>query len=301
MKTLTQNQKLNVIQKTKKRKYNKLTPISIFFILISFNLFAQKQNWSQIEANIRENASDMDINKDGSVLIIGEQFWGDNSEGRAIIYKNITGKWKQLGNTIIGKSEGLSGEHVSINNDGTKVAIATRAFINKGHNNSDWYRVVNVYELIRDKWIKLPTALQTKIGSTYSIASIKLNAQGNELTTILWDWNDKTNDKKIVRTYKSNSWLTLNSSTLNTHKSLTTNDKLLINKYNDSSIKIKMLNVNTITEFKAYNILGKLIMDEKPNKANFILKIPEIKQGNILFIKAKLKNGKIVYNKFVKS
>ncbi len=75
---------------------------------------------------------------------------------------------------------------------------------------------------------------------------------------------------------------------------------LIITNEDATHINITMQNNSTITGFKAYTILGKLVIDTKPNKDNFTIHTPNLKQGSVLFIKAQLENGQILHTKFIK-
>ncbi|MEE9349845.1 MAG: hypothetical protein V3U80_07345 [Flavobacteriaceae bacterium] len=78
------------------------------------------------------------------------------------------------------------------------------------------------------------------------------------------------------------------------------NENLLVTNADETHINVDVKSDHVIKTFKAYDILGKLIIDTKPNKNNFTLHIPNIKQGTILFVKAKLENGQILKTKLIK-
>ncbi len=78
-----------------------------------------------------------------------------------------------------------------------------------------------------------------------------------------------------------------------------TNDNLVIFNQSETEIGVKMLNTSIIKSLIAYDILGKEILNLKPNKSDFIMDT-NIKQGTILFIKVALENGQILNTKFIK-
>jgi len=92
----------------------------------------------------------------------------------------------------------------------------------------------------------------------------------------------------------------LQRNALNIDDDLYSKDQLIVYNNDDISIKVKMLNGSKISELEAYDLLGKLIIKSKPNKSNFILNTPNLKERSVLFFKVKLKNGRIVLNKFIK-
>jgi Leucine-rich repeat (LRR) protein len=103
--------------------------------------------------------------------------------------------------------------------------------------------------------------------------------------------------------------LLLNRSSLGYEDYNNNNEKIVIINQEDSSIKVSTQNQSTIIEFIAYDILGKQIISIKPNLSSFIIKNNyssqnkdvNIKQGTVLFIKAKLENGQILNTKFIKN
>jgi Leucine-rich repeat (LRR) protein len=103
--------------------------------------------------------------------------------------------------------------------------------------------------------------------------------------------------------------LILNRSSLGYEDYNNHNEKIVIINQVDSSIKVSTQNQSTIIEFIAYDILGKQLISIKPNLSSFIIKNNyssqhkdiNIKQGTVLFIKAKLENGQILNTKFIKN
>jgi len=94
--------------------------------------------------------------------------------------------------------------------------------------------------------------------------------------------------------------LIFSRNTLNTQDNILDIDNLIVTNISENKIKIKAKSSSVISKFKAFDVLGKLIINLKPNKSNFIINTPSIKQGSLLFIKAQLENGKILNTKFIK-
>ncbi len=87
-------------------------------------------------------------------------------------------------------------------------------------------------------------------------------------------------------------------SSLNMEEENISNNDLIVSNYNDSQFKVSIKRA-TITNLKAFDALGKLVIDMITDSNNFF--VPNhFKEGSILFIKATLENGKVLTKKFVK-
>ncbi len=86
---------------------------------------------------------------------------------------------------------------------------------------------------------------------------------------------------------------------LSTQDNLLILEDLIVSNYSENEIFVKTKNATIISELKAYDVLGKLIIDLKPNQSTFIIPT-SINQGTVLFVKAKLENNKILKTKFIK-
>ncbi|MEE9348869.1 MAG: hypothetical protein V3U80_02355 [Flavobacteriaceae bacterium] len=67
------------------------------------------------------------------------------------------------------------------------------------------------------------------------------------------------------------------------------NNNLIISNQNNS-IQCLMSNEKIINSLKAYDVLGKLVIDKNPNQSNFTINT-NLDTGTVLFIKATLENG----------
>jgi len=76
-------------------------------------------------------------------------------------------------------------------------------------------------------------------------------------------------------------------------------DRLVVSNQSDSQIKVNMLDESVISNLKAYNTLGKLVINTNANSNSFVINTT-LKRGQIVFIKAILENGQILKKKFVK-
>ncbi len=93
--------------------------------------------------------------------------------------------------------------------------------------------------------------------------------------------------------------IVFNRDPLSTNDDIITNDTLVVSNQNETQIKVNMLDGSIITNLKAFDVLGKLVIDMKANSNDFIINT-NIKQGQVLFIKATLENGQVLSNKFMK-
>lgn len=76
-------------------------------------------------------------------------------------------------------------------------------------------------------------------------------------------------------------------------------DRLVVSNQGNSQIKVNMLDGSVISNLKAYNTLGKLVINTYANSNSFVINTT-LKRGQIVFIKATLENGQILKKKFIK-
>ena len=108
------------------------------------------------EAAQDQSGYSVSLSSDGSIVAIGSKLNDGNGEdsGHVRIFRNIKGKWEQIGNDIDGEAEGdMSGSSISLSSDGSIVAIASiyndgldengRAAYSNGH--------VRIFENINEK------------------------------------------------------------------------------------------------------------------------------------------------------
>ena len=78
-----------------------------------------------------------------------------------------------------------------------------------------------------------------------------------------------------------------------------TNKDLVLTNVDANTIGVKMTSGDVITSFKAYNVLGKLVIDTKPNQSIFSVNTI-INKDIVLFVKVTLDNGQVLSKKFIK-
>ena len=110
------------------------------------------------------------LNEDGTIVAIGSP---DNDTGCVRIYQFNGSIWYQLGTDINGETnDSESGISVSLNNDGTRVAIGTL------QNQLNSKGTLRVYEYSSGSWSKLGTDINGQVNGDKSGTSVSLNSDG---------------------------------------------------------------------------------------------------------------------------
>ena len=92
--------------------------------------------------------------------------------------------------------------------------------------------------------------------------------------------------------------LIINKSNISTIENELKNNELIIT-HNENNLTIATTNDIEITSFRAYDMLGKLIIDESPNESQFNSNIHHISKGTVLLINAELDNNEVIFKKFI--
>ena len=141
-------------------------------------------NWTQIGADINgESAYDsfgyaVDLSADGSVVAIGAIGNDGNGSyaGHVRVYQNNAGNWTQIGADIDGEAEDdRSGSSVSLNNDGTVVAIG--AIYNEGNGYKAGH--VRVYQYASGVWAQVGADIDGEAPMDEFGYSVSLSADGS--------------------------------------------------------------------------------------------------------------------------
>lgn len=142
--------------------------------------------WTQVgddiigESNAHNSGKSLDINDDGSIVAIGAQLFGEYgvsiSIGHVRVYQNISENWIQIGNDIIGDSNGDQlGQSVSINGNGNVVAVSAtnnyNGLINTGY--------VKIFEFVSNDWIQIGETIYGEFPGGLAKSSISLNNDGS--------------------------------------------------------------------------------------------------------------------------
>ena len=140
--------------------------------------------WTQLGQDIDgENVDDLlgwslDINGGGTIIAIGtrndDQVFDD--AGKVTIYQIVGGSWVKVGQDIYGENQGdLSGHDVSLNDDGTIVAISAH----RNDDNGSTSGHVKVYQINGSTWEQLGSNIIGEAEGDLSGTSVSLNDTGD--------------------------------------------------------------------------------------------------------------------------
>ena len=172
--------------------------------------------WNQLGQDIDgENNGDLSgssvsINSDGTRIVIGASNNNSNgtNSGHVRVYEYNGSIWNQLGQDIDGENNGdLSGSSVSINADGTIVAIGASNNDSNGTNS----RQVRVYEYDNSVWNQIGQDINGENNGDVSGSSVSINADGT-IVAIGASNNDSngTNSGHVrIYEYDGSSWVQL--------------------------------------------------------------------------------------------
>ena len=188
--------------------------LSIFtFILLILFQFCSVSAQIQIGSDIDgESANDysgysVSLNSDGTVIAIGAYGYGSNS-GHVRIYELDGNVWTQIGNDINGENNGdQSGWSVSLNADGTIIAIGAR--LNDGNGSNSGH--VRIYELDGNVWTQIGNDINGENNGDQSGWSVSLNADGTTIAIGARHNDGNGNQSGHVRIFEWNgsSWTQL--------------------------------------------------------------------------------------------
>lgn len=163
--------------------------------------------WTQIGSNIAgENSGDsfgesVSLSSDGSTVAIGAPNNNGNGtqSGHVQIFHNTSGTWTQIGSDIEGEAAGdLSGHAVSINPDGSMVAIG--AYKNSGNGTNAGH--VRIYQNVEGNWEQIGEDIDGEPGD-FSGFSVSLNSNFVAIGAYLNSANGT--ESGLVRIYKNSN------------------------------------------------------------------------------------------------
>ena len=175
-------------------------------------------SWTQLGSDIDgeiagdKSGNSVSMNAAGDRVAIGAGF-NDGSAadaGHVRIYEYSSDSWTQLGSDIDGEAANdNSGQSVSMNDAGTRVAIGAINNVGKGASAGH----VRIYEYSSNTWIQLGLDIDGEIAGDKSGESVSMNAAGDRVA-IGAGFNDgSAADAGHVRIYEysSDSWTQLGS------------------------------------------------------------------------------------------
>ena len=171
-------------------------------------------SWSQLGSDIDgEAAGDnfgnkVSLSSDGTILAVAGPYndgTGSNA-GHVRVYEYSGGSWSQLGSDIDGEAASdTSGSSVSINSDGTIVAIGASSNDGNGTNAGH----VRVYEYSGGSWTQIGSDIDGEAAGDYSGISVSLSSDGS-IVAIGGKYSAGSGDVRVYE-YSGGSWSQIGS------------------------------------------------------------------------------------------
>ena len=162
------------------------------------------------ESNWEESGYSVSLSPDGTAVAIGSILGSGNYDGHVRVYSYYNNQWNKRGNDIDGEgSSDVSGWSVSLNDDGTRVAIGAYGDDDGGSNSGH----VRVYQFDMGNWVQLGSDIDGEAASDQSGYSVSLSSDGT-IVAIGAIGNDGGGDASgHVRVYSWNGtiWVQLGS------------------------------------------------------------------------------------------
>jgi hypothetical protein len=163
--------------------------------------------WNQIGQTLNGSGQfgkGVDLNQDGSMVIVGAWNAEENKKGHARVFRLDGNEWKQVGQTLIGdEDEDVFGWYVSMSDDGRTVAASARTG-DAGSKVDTGY--VRVYSLdSSDNWVQLGGDLVGESTGEELGRAMAMSENGRRLAVGTTRWNQ---EKGIVRVFDfySGNW-----------------------------------------------------------------------------------------------
>lgn len=186
--------------------------------------------------------------------------------------------------------------------------------LESGSINIDFYSLLNDTKLAINGLANfenekvVPLGINTPLQGSFDISLDNIEGElmnteiylKDNLTNILHDLKQAPYHFSIseVGVFNNRFELVFIKSALSINEFISSNDLIITNE-NETNIRIKTNNNSIVSKLKIYDILGKLIIDSKPNKSNFLIKT-NVDKGTILFINTILIDGQVLSKKFIK-
>ncbi|MCX7551289.1 T9SS type A sorting domain-containing protein [Xanthomarina sp. F2636L] len=226
----------------------------------------QVGSWTQIGADIVREDTDEDsdgsvsLSGDGSILAIGVKYNDGNgiNSGHVRVYEYNGTAWTQIGEDIDGEAVGdLSGNSVSLSNDGTLVSIG--AYFNDGVNGTNSGHV-RIYKNQGGSWIQIGDDIDGEASSDLSGFSVSLSNDGSIVAIGAIHNAGNGSDSGHVRVFDLTEALSIKE-----------NNSIDFNLYPNpaqNQVTIKLQEAIILEKVNIYNILGQLISTSKEKIIN---------------------------------
>jgi hypothetical protein len=170
-------------------------------------------SWNQLGSDIDGEAfgdfsgRSLSLSSDGTILAVGgyKNDGGGADAGHVRVYEYSGGSWSQMGSDIDGEAASdKSGHAVSINSDGTILAIG--AYSNDGNGSNAGH--VRVYEYSGGSWSQLGQDIDGEAAGDFSGYSVSLSSDGSIVAIGAFSNDDIPNNSGHVRVYEysGGSW-----------------------------------------------------------------------------------------------
>ncbi|MCD4795523.1 MAG: T9SS type A sorting domain-containing protein [Bacteroidales bacterium] len=170
--------------------------------------------WTQKGADLfGENEDDrygyqVSMNDDGSVIAVGTPYndgFADQA-GYVQIFEYVGETWTQTGGNIYGDTEyDYSGRSVSLNGNGTRIAIGADGYDHTGNSNGQ----IRVFDYIDGTWTQIGSDIYGEYEYDNFARSVALSADGSTLVAGSWfnDENGEDAGKATVFKYTEGDWV----------------------------------------------------------------------------------------------
>jgi len=248
------------------------------------------ETWTQLGQDIDSEAeSDMfgfsvSLNSDGTILAAGgilNDGNGASPSGHVRVFEYNNGDWTQIGEDIDGEEDEKFGYSVSINDDGTQVAIGALT-ANGLENNSGLARV---YEYNNSTWGQIGEDFKGETSGEYFGRSVSLNSDASLIAIGVPRHSVNGNQYSGIVKVFSNDVLGV-SENLNDILSIYPNPS-----HGVLNIKI----ATTISQIWIYDISGKIIYNNQLSINNSLLQIDISNFENGMYI-VKVQAGDLIYS-----
>ena len=177
--------------------------ILLTLLLLPLLTFSQEQLGSDIDGEAAGDQSgwSVSIDSDGSHVAIGA-YYNDGTgsdSGHVRIYEYSSGSWSQVGNDIDGEANDLSGISVSIDSDGSHVAIG--AYGNDGNGTNAGH--VRIYSWDGSAWSQVGNDIDGEAAYDYSGFSVSIDSDGSHVAIGAYGNDGNGSNAGHVRIY---SW-----------------------------------------------------------------------------------------------
>jgi len=174
----------------------------------------QSNNWVKIGSDIEGTSTNdnfgasVAISQDGSIVVIGATNYQSGNQGYAKVYKNNSGTWTQIGDTIVGSgASDRLGNSVSISLDGSIIAIGIKSSTTANGTESG---EVKIYQDVSGTWTQLGNSILGD-DSNYNFGySVSLSGNGQLISVGAYnaDYMDTNSGQVTVYEYVSgtNTW-----------------------------------------------------------------------------------------------